>query len=57
MDRRALGDITLGRLVESERPEFPLEELIPQATAAATAPHRHWRETMAVSQFIDISTM
>jgi len=57
MDRRALGDITLGRLVESERPEFPLEELILQATVAAIAPHRHWLETMAVSQIIDIFTM
>ncbi len=44
MDKRALGDLTLGRIVESDRPEFPLEELVPQATAAAIAPHRHWLE-------------
>ena len=43
MDKRALGDLTLGRVVETELPEFPLEELVPQA-AAAIAPHRHWLE-------------
>ena len=37
MESRRLGDLTLGRIVESDRPEFPLEELVPQATAAAIA--------------------
>ena len=48
MNGRALGDLTLGRIVESERPEFPLDFLVPEATPANIEPHRHWLEPRAL---------
>ena len=48
MNGRALGDLTLGRIVESERPEFPLDFLVPEATPANIEPHRHWLEPHAL---------
>lgn len=36
-----IGDVTVTRIVESETP-LPPQALLPEATAEALAPHRHW---------------
>ncbi len=38
----------LGRVVESEEPEFALDFLVPDATPENIAPHRHWLEPHAL---------
>jgi glyoxylase-like metal-dependent hydrolase (beta-lactamase superfamily II) len=42
MKPRRLGEIRLARILEREMPEFPATELLPDATPAGLAPHRHW---------------
>jgi glyoxylase-like metal-dependent hydrolase (beta-lactamase superfamily II) len=48
MKPRQLGDIALTRILEREAPEFMPTELLPDATPAALAPHRHWLEPNAL---------
>ena len=48
MKPRQLGDIRLARILEREAPEFEATVLIPDATPANLAPHRHWLEPKAL---------
>lgn len=48
MKPRQLGDIRLARILEREAPEFEAIGLLPDATPANLAPHRHWLEPKAL---------
>ncbi len=48
MSSRVLGALTIDRVVEREEPEWPITELIPEATPGNLAPHRHWLEPHAI---------
>lgn len=47
-----IGDITWHRVIETERPEFPVGFLLPDSSPEALAPHRPWLEP----RFLDPAT-
>jgi glyoxylase-like metal-dependent hydrolase (beta-lactamase superfamily II) len=52
-----IGDIAWHRIVETERPEFDIGFLLPDATPAALAPHRGWLEPRFLEPGTDLLVM